>query len=108
MPMAGDHRWAIAGCVRTLAALAAGFLVIAPGAMAMPPVNDDYLRSLRLEDAQHRPPRVATFDVADTTEATVQSNLFAPKAPDGGAEPTTCRGVGYGRTVWYDVVPDVH
>jgi hypothetical protein len=94
-------------CVAAPIALVAGLFGVVPSAVAMPPANDDYLSSFRLEDAQRRPPRQPTLDVADTTEATVQSNLFAPKAPDGGAEPTTCRGVSYGRTIWYDVVPDI-
>ena len=84
----------------------AGSLSTVAAADAVPPVNDDYLYSLRLEDAQHRTPRQATLDVQDTTAATVQADLLAPGPSGGGPEPTTCDGVSYGRTIWYDVRPD--
>jgi hypothetical protein len=61
-----------------------------------------------LEDEQHRTPRRATLDVQDTTAATVQGDLLAPAGSGGGAEPTNCDGVSYGRTIWYDIRPDQH
>jgi hypothetical protein len=51
-------------------------------------------------------------DQVDTTEATVQSDLFNP-GPDGqplggdGAEPTNCHGTVFGKTVWWDFHPPV-
>jgi hypothetical protein len=98
--------------VRTRAWCAIVFLVTfgslagAAVADAPAPVNDDYLRSFRLEDGQHRTPRRAALDVQDTTAATVQADLLVPAGSGGGVEPTNCDGVNYGRTIWYDVNPD--
>jgi hypothetical protein len=76
---------------------------------ASPPVNDDYLQSLRIVDDTGQLPRGVVQDLRDTTEATVQSDLFGPSAVGGGVEPTVapsaCGGVGYGKTVWYDFAP---
>lgn len=93
---------------RCAIALLGAFAVLAAPAVAQapPPDNDDYLQSLRLEDAGHRTPRSPLFDVKDTTAATVQADLLAPRASGGGAEPTNCDGVEYGRTIWYDITPD--
>ena len=48
----------------------------------------------------------------DTTEATTQPDLFNPNRdgqPLGGgaAEPTACKGTAFGKTVWYDLAPQV-
>jgi hypothetical protein len=74
-------------------------------AAAAPPDNDNYLGSTRILLGN---PEVST--TVDTTEATTQADLFNPNAdglPLGGgpAEPTTCNGVSFGKTVWYDVAP---
>jgi hypothetical protein len=95
----------------TLAALSAP--VSAPAAPA-PPANDNYLSSKSL-NLPHTPlDRVFTLvDKPDTTSATVQSNVFDPPRPGdplipgGPPEPTSCSGVAYGATVWYDFYPDV-
>jgi hypothetical protein len=77
-------------------------------ALAVAPVNDDYLKSTRINAPGARVPREEVKDSIDTTEATTQGDLFAPEVPagGGGAETTTCKGVPFGKTVWYDVHPD--
>jgi hypothetical protein len=71
-------------------------------------VNDNYLQSLRLNDPNKQLERKDTLrDVRDTTSATTQADMFNPPQAGGPAEPTTCQGVGYGKTVWYDFYPDV-
>jgi hypothetical protein len=45
--------------------------------------------------------------VRDTTNASVQGDVFNPPRSGGPAEPTECGGAGYGKTVWYDFYPDV-
>lgn len=87
----------------------AGSLSSAAAAADAPPVNDDYLTSLRLEDAHSRTPRAALYDVQEASAATVQADLLLPEhSGGGGAEPTSCDGVAYGRTIWYDIRPDQH
>jgi hypothetical protein len=75
---------------------------------AAPPVNDNYLDSLRInEDGSRLERRDTLRDVRDTTEATVQSDIFNPPRSGGPPEPTTCGSASYGKTVWYDIYPDV-
>ena len=77
-----------------------------PGA----PLNDDYLQSLQLNAPESRLERRSTLrDARDTTNASVQSDVFTPQQGAGGPpEPTTCGSSGsYGKTVWYDFYPDV-
>jgi hypothetical protein len=76
---------------------------------AAPPLNDNYLESLRLnEDGSRLERRDTLRDVRDTTEATVQSDIFAPPRSGGPPEPTTCGSASFGKTVWYDAYPDVN
>src|SRR4051812_665374 len=88
------------------AALTAAACVAAPAAAsAAPPVNDNYLSSLPVDQVEF----TAT---ADTTEATTQPDLFNPNRdgqPLGGgaAEPLDCKGTPFGKTVWYDLAPQV-
>ena len=88
------------------AALTAAACASAPAlASAAPPVNDNYLASLPVDQAEF----TAT---TDTTEATTQPDLFNPNRdgqPLGGgaAEPLTCKGTAFGKTVWYDLAPQV-
>src|SRR3954447_6225839 len=88
------------------AALTAAACVAAPAAAsAAPPVNDNYLSSLPVDQVQF----TAT---ADTTEATTQADLFNPNRdgqPLGGGapEPLDCKGTPFGKTVWYDLAPQV-
>jgi hypothetical protein len=74
-----------------------------------PPVNDHYLQSLRLNDPGSRLERRDTLrDVRDTTSATVQADVFSPPQTGGPAETTSCAGATFGKTVWYDMFPDVN
>jgi hypothetical protein len=89
------------------AALAA--LALPAVAAAAPPANDNYLASTSISDAE-RPLGREFTDTIDTTEATTQADLFNPDKDGlpfggGGAEPTTCGSVGYGRTAWWDFRP---
>jgi hypothetical protein len=86
------------------ASLTAAALFAAPTfAAAAPPPNDNYLASTTIASN--------TFnDVVDTTQATTQPDLFNPSKeglPLGGAGPenTTCNGMPFGNTVWYDLQP---
>ena len=75
----------------------------------MVPPNDNYLRSLRINQPNTRLTREEVKAVVDTTEATTQADLFVPGAAagGGGAETTVCNGRAFGKTVWYDLHPDV-
>src|SRR4051794_16599143 len=89
------------------AALTAAACASAPAlAAAAPPVNDNYLASLPVDQVEF------TGNV-DTTEATTQPDLFNPNrdgAPLGGgaAESLDCKGTPFGKTVWYDLAPQVN
>src|SRR3954471_15793763 len=88
------------------AALTAAACAAAPAAAsAAPPVNDNYLASLPVDQVEF----TATVD---TTEATTQSDLFNPNRDGtplegGAAEPLDCKGTPFGKTVWYDLAPQV-
>jgi hypothetical protein len=93
--------------IAALVALVA--LTIPAVALAVVPGNDDYLKSTAINRPDTRVPREEIKAVVDTTEATTQPDLFVPEAPagGGGAETTACKGRAFGKTVWYDVHPDV-
>lgn len=75
-------------------------------APATAPANDAYLESLALNQPGTRLDGTHTLrDVRDTTLATTQADLFDPPQSGGGAEVTSCRGVSYATTVWYDLHP---
>jgi hypothetical protein len=81
----------------------------AQGSCVVPgqPLNDNYLCSLELNRAGTQLNRTETLeDIRDTTNATVQSDLLNPPSSGGPPETTSCNGVGYGKTVWYDFYPD--
>src|SRR3954471_15890144 len=84
-----------------LAALAA--LAFPATALAVPPGNDNYLASVPIE--------ASPFQVTvDTTEATTQTDTYNPNREGvafagGTQEPLACKGVGFGKTVWYDLLP---
>jgi hypothetical protein len=91
-----------------------GAALIAPSvALADPPSNDAYLNSDIIVQSQTtgmKPQTLNTF--VDTTDATTQADLFnpdpgGPVTSGGGAEPTSCLGVPYGKTVWYDLRPNI-
>jgi hypothetical protein len=88
--------------------VALGALAVPAAALAVPPVNDDYLKSTPINRADTRLPREEVKTVVDTTEATTQPDLFLPgtTAGGGGPETTVCNGRAFGKTVWYDVHPD--
>jgi hypothetical protein len=91
--------------------IAAGLLLLAlwaPAALAAPPVNDNYLNSLRLNEPGSRLDRANTLvDRRSVAEATTQADIFAPPRSGGPAEPLICQGAAYGHTAWYDFHPDV-
>lgn len=95
---------------RTAGWVVAALLALPAAAYAQAaPVNDNYLGSLRLNDPGTRLERRDTLrDTRDTTNATVQSDVFNPPDSGGPAELTTCQGTSFGHTVWYDFYPDVN
>ena len=74
-------------------------------AQAAPPNNDAYLDSIPVNARGTELMETEARDSRDTTEATVQADMFSPQTTGGGAERTDCRGTTYGATVWYDVHP---
>jgi hypothetical protein len=90
--------------------VAAALLALPAGAYAQsPPENDNYLQSFGLNAPGSRLERTDTLRAtADTTNATVQADVFNPPQSGAPAEPTTCQGTSYGKTVWYDFYPDVN
>jgi hypothetical protein len=104
-----SHRWVLLGAAVTVA-LAVPGAAAAPGNAPAAPINDDYLLSLELNGPDTKLNSTSTLkDVRNTTGATVQSNIFNPcgqsSCPQGPAEVTTCNGVTYGDTIWYDFYP---
>jgi hypothetical protein len=92
----------------TVALVALAALVVPTVALAVVPSNDDYLKSTALNRPDTRVPREEIKANVDTTEATTQPDLFVPgTAGGGGPETTVCKGRAFGKTVWYDVHPDV-
>lgn len=88
--------------------------VVAVAASTPPaPINDNYLASLELNGPGTKLNDTDTLeDVRNTTSATVQTNIFTPcgqaSCPTGPPEVTSCRGVSYGNTVWYDFYPNAN
>src|SRR4051794_10665509 len=84
-----------------LAALAA--FTFPAAAFAAAPANDNYLASQPVESSP--------FQVTvDTSEATTQLDTFNPNRegqPLSGGDPEnlSCKGVTFGKTVWYDLLP---
>ena len=99
---------AVLALTSALALCAAG---TASPATTQPPSNDNFLFSDNLNTPGTRLNAVNTLQsVTDTIGATVQGNLFAPcgttTCRTGPSELSTCHGVSYGGTVWYDFYPD--
>ena len=92
----------------TAAVVSLSVLALAPAAaLAAPPPNDNYLASIPIT------PQAENILQADTTEAGTQTDLFNPSRdgqPLGGGDPetTTCNGVSFGKTIWYDFAPPVN
>jgi hypothetical protein len=100
--------WVRRTLIATVVALAVPVTVAVATHIAGAPRNDDYLQSLRLNSPGERLERRDTLkDVQDTTNASVQSDVFNPPESGGPAEVTTCDGASYGKTIWYDFYPDV-
>lgn len=96
-------------------ALGAGFCALAlwlipSGAPALTetPGNDNYLYAFNVNSPATR--LNAFQDIRDTAGASLQSNIFDPcltrTCAIGPEEQSTCHGVRYGRTLWYDFFPD--
>jgi hypothetical protein len=76
---------------------------------AAPPINDNYLSSLNLNQPGSALNRVNTLtDVRDLSAATVQADIFSPPQSGGPAEVTGCNGVSETNTIWYDFFPDAN
>jgi hypothetical protein len=86
-------------------------------AQPAPPGNDNYLSSWIVPQAAkvplHKAVSETSFSITeDTSAASTQADLFNPDRSGlpfggGGAEPSACNGVSYGKTVWYDLHPSV-
>jgi hypothetical protein len=96
-------------CAGVLAGLASGLLWPAGVGASdpSPPINDNYLASLNLNQPGTPLNRVNTLtDVRETSAATVQRDIFSPPQSGGPAEVTGCEGTSEGKTIWYDFFPD--
>lgn len=93
---------------RSLLLAAVGLAALPAGAFAVPPPNDGYLQSIAVNARGTPLTEEPAKDRQDTTEATVQADLFSPPGAGGGPERTDCRGSFFGGTVWYDFHPQVH
>jgi hypothetical protein len=79
----------------------------APAQAPAPPINDNYLSSLELNQRGTKLNSTDTLvDHRNTTSATVQTDLFTPPNHGGPPEPTSYHGVSYGKTIWYDFYPN--
>lgn len=100
------RKWTALGALGSALAVMGATAAVAqtPGA----PENDHYLQSLRLNDPGQRLERTDTLrDLRDTSNATVQADVMNPPQSGGPAEVTSCDGVEFGKTIWYDFYPDV-
>ena len=86
------------------------FLLLPSGAPAsiQPPGNDNFLDPTYVNSPGA--PLNSWQNTNYTAGAGVQSNVFDPcntsPCPSGPTETTTCDGVHYGKTVWYEFFPD--
>lgn len=96
--------------IAALATMATGATAAATAAATgpePPPINDNYLSSLNLNNPHTKLNREDTLtDMRNTTAATVQSDILSPQP--GPAELTGCEGVSEGKTIWYDFFPDAN
>jgi hypothetical protein len=92
-----------------VAALTVAGTVTMPASAAAPepPINDNYLSSLNLnEPGKPLDSKDTLRDVRNTTGATVQSDILSPNS--GPAELTGCKGISEGKTIWYDFYPNAN
>jgi hypothetical protein len=103
------HAWRLMAVVALTLLLTVMAAVSATAQAPGPPINDNYLASLNLNQPHTALNRVDTLtDVRDTSTATIQSDIFNPPQSGGPAEVTGCNGVSEGRTIWYDLYPDAN
>lgn len=91
-------------------ALALGLLILPAAALGQsaPPDNDNYLSSRAFNEPGTRLNSTERLIVErNTSLATIQGDVFSPPNNGGPPEPTTCDGVSYGKTVWFDFFPHV-
>ena len=97
--------------VRILLAICVGLLVLPSAVVAQQfPLapNDNYGQYGAFNEPGKRLNRTERLTVQlNTSQATIQGDVFNPPNSGGPPEPTTCDGVSYGKTVWYDFYPDV-
>ena len=107
--------WRAIALAMTAALLAIGATTTATAAApaTVPPINDNYLNALNLNEppTPHHPGtplnRTETLrDERNTAAATVQSDILSPHP--GEAELTGCNGVTEGKTIWYDFYPNAN
>jgi hypothetical protein len=107
------HRPIVSAAVVAVVALGAYGVASATASSPSPPINDNYIDSLEFNTPGKPLNDTETLkSVVDTTNATTQSNIFNPcgqsNCPAGPSELTTCQGVSYGKTVWYDFYPNAN
>ncbi len=74
-----------------------------------PPINDNYLDSLNINQPGTPLNRTETLrDERITTAATVQPDILNPPSHGGPPELTGCNGVSEGKTIWYDFYPNAN
>jgi hypothetical protein len=93
-----------------LGGIAASMMTTATAGALQPPANDNYLDATNLNAPGQRLSSAVTFaDTGNTIGASVQTDVFSrcglSICPAGPAEATSCSGVRYGKTVWYDFYP---
>lgn len=101
-----------------LTAVAVGLVAVSAPAQAAPPDNDNYLEATQINDPGTGllgtgATRETYRDFPITSEATTQADIFDPPGSGGGEEELRCpvaadQYAAYGKTIWYDVHPDVN
>src|SRR5579863_1777058 len=100
---------AIAALAALLTAATTTTMTATAAAPPVAPINDNYLRSLNLNEPGTALNRTETLrDVRDTTAATVQPDILNPPSHGGPPELTGCNGLTEGKTIWYDFYPDAN
>jgi hypothetical protein len=96
------------GFLRAAAVLVLAAAAGPQSAFAAPPDNNQYLAATALNAPGSEMPRdTVSSPVTDTSEATLQADLFSPPSAGGPPEPTACGASPLDRTVWYRFFPDV-
>ena len=84
-------------------------LVAPAAALAVPPGNDDYLKSTRINAPGSRVPREEVKDARQHDRGDDAARPLRARGAGRRWRPrdTTCQGRSFGKTVWYDLHPDV-